>query len=118
MANEKVNDFLKGAKKVTKKAADATMELADIAALNVKLQAQKVKLSEKFEILGRLSYEKLEKAADNAQQIAATVEEINKLKETVENTKAEIRAKRSAKNKKKKECEFKKACDCPLKDEE
>ena len=101
MSNEKFNDFMRNAKKATKKAANTTMELADIAALNVKLQGQSVKLSEKFEVLGRLSYDKLANEADNAEKIAAAVEEIDKIKNNIENIKAEIKAKKIARAKKK-----------------
>ena len=96
MSNEKFNDFMRNAKKATKKAANTTMELADIAALNVKLQGQSVKLSEKFEVLGRLSYDKLANEADNAEKIAAAVAEIEKIKNNMENIKAEIKAKKLA----------------------
>ena len=113
MSKENLNEFISSAKKATKKAATATMELADIAALNVKLQGQSVKISEKFELLGRLSYDKLENSADNADKIAAVVEEIGKIKEAIEDTKAEIKAKKVARAKKK--VAEKKVCDCPLK---
>ena len=118
MSNEKFNNFVKSAKKATRKAANTTMELADIAALNVKLQGQSVKLSEKFEELGKLSYDKLSNSADNAEKIAATVEEIDKLHEAIENIKAEIKAKKNVRAKRKaaekRTCE----CECPLKDAE
>ena len=101
MSNEKLNNFIEGAKKATKKAANTTMELADIASLNLKLQGQSVKLSEKYEKLGKLSYDKLSNEADNAQEIAKTVEEIGKMIEEIENTKAEIKAKKIARKAKK-----------------
>ena len=56
----KLDSFIGSVKKATKKAANKTMELADAASLNIKLQGLNVKLSEKFEELGRLSYQKLE----------------------------------------------------------
>ena len=101
MSNEKMNEFIKSAKKATKKAANTTMELADIASLNLKLQGQSVKLSEKYEKLGKLSYAKLSCDADNADKIAATVEEIGAMIEQIENTKAEIKAKKAARKAKK-----------------
>ena len=101
MSKEQFNEFIKSAKKVTKKAASTTMELADIASLNLKLQGQSVKLSEKYEKLGKLSYDKLAGEADNAEKIAATVEEISKMIEEIENTKAEIRAQKRARKAKK-----------------
>lgn len=113
MSNEKLNDFIKSAKKVTKKAASTTMELADIASLKVKLQGQMVKLSEKFEELGRLSYGKLANDEDNTEKIAAAVAEIDALKNKIEDTKAEIKAKKRARAKKK--AAEKATCECPLK---
>ncbi len=101
MSNEKVNNFISNAKKATKKAANTTMELADIASLNIKLQTQSVKLSEKYEKLGKLSYDKLANEADNAEKIAKAVEEIGSMIEQIENTKAEIRAKKAARKAKK-----------------
>ena len=101
MSKEQLNNFIKSAKKATKKAANTTMELADIASLNLKLQGQSVKLSEKYEKLGKLSYDKLSNEADNAEAIAATVEEIGVLIEQIENTKAEIKAKKRARKAKK-----------------
>ena len=101
MSNEKMNEFIKSAKKATKKAANTTMELADIASLNLKLQGQSVKLSEKYEKLGKLSYDKLSNDADNAEKIATVVEEISAMIEQIENTKAEIKAKKVARKAKK-----------------
>ena len=101
MSKEKMNEIINGAKKVTKKAASTTMELADIASLNLKLQGQSVKLSEKYEKLGKLSYDKLANEADNAEKIASAVAEIGKMIEEIENTKAEIKAKKVAKKAKK-----------------
>ena len=101
MSKEKLNSFIQGAKKATKKAANTTMELADIASLNLRLQGQSVKLSETYEKLGKLSYDKLANEADNADAIASVVEEIGKMIEGIENTKAEIKAKKKARKAKK-----------------
>lgn len=99
MPNTKMNNFICTAKKATKKAANTTMELADIAALKVKLQAYNVKLSEKFEELGRLSYAKLANEEDNADRIAAAVEAIDRIKNLIEDVKAEIAVKKAARKK-------------------
>ena len=107
--NKKLDGFIRSVKKATKKAANKTMELADVASLNIKLQALNVKLSEKFEELGRLSYKKLEgigeitdaegtetAADDVVDKIATTVEEINKLYEEISCLKAEIKSAKEA----------------------
>jgi len=107
--NRKLDSFFASVKKATKKAANKTMELADAASLNIKLQGLNVKLSERFEELGRLSYKKLEgigevttdectdaPADDTVDKIAATVEEINKLYEQISCLKAEIKAQKES----------------------
>ena len=106
--NVKLEGFLNSVKKATKKAANKTMELADAASLNIKLQGLNVKLSEKFEELGRLSYKKLEGIGeisteepvdtvedDTVDKIAETVEQINKLYEEISCLKAEIKAQKA-----------------------
>ena len=108
--NKKLECFIKSAKKATKKAANKTMELADIASLNVKLQGLKVKLSEKFEELGKLSYKKLsgigEISTDEATEaesdatvdkIAELVEQIDKLYEEISCLKSEIKSRKAPK---------------------
>ena len=113
--NQKLDSFFASVKKATKKAANKTMELADTASLNIKLQGLNVKLSEKFETLGRLSYKKLEGIGeittdecadapvdDTVDRIAATVEEINKLYEEISCLKAEIRAQKESRKASKK----------------
>ena len=107
--NKRLEGLLSSVKKVTKKAANKTMELADAASLNIKLQGLNVKLSEKFEELGRLSYKKLEgigeiSAEENAiapiddtvDKISDTVEQINKLYEAIACLKAEIKAQKES----------------------
>lgn len=108
--NKKLESFIKSAKKATQKAANKTMELADIASLNVKLQGLKVKLSEKFEELGKLSYQKLsgigeistdevtETEADTTvDKIAGLVEQIDKLYEEISCLKSEIKSRKATK---------------------
>ena len=107
--NQKLDSFFASVKKATKKAVSKTMELADAASLNIKLQGLNVKLSEKFETLGRLSYKKLEgigeistdaptetSVDDTVDKIAAVVDEINKLYEEISCLKAEIKAQKEA----------------------
>ncbi len=102
---ERFDAFMKTAKKATQKAANKTMELADIASLNLKLQSLNVKLSEKFEYLGKLSYKKLSGVGEisdeispdsdtTVDEIAETVEAIDKLYDEISRLKAEIRVKK------------------------
>ena len=101
---ERFDAFMKTAKKATKKAANKTMELADIASLNLRLQSLNVKLSEKFEYLGKLSYKKLsgigeisdenEPADNTVDEIAETVEAIDRLYDEISRLKTEIKIKK------------------------
>jgi uncharacterized small protein (DUF1192 family) len=101
---ERFDAFMKTAKKATKKAANKTMELADIASLNLRLQSLNVKLSEKFEYLGKLSYKKLsgigeisdenEPADTTVDEIAETVEAIDRLYDEISRLKTEIKIKK------------------------
>ena len=119
---QKLEGFIKTVKKAGTKAANKTIELADIASLNIKLQKLNVKLSEKFEELGRLSYKKLSGVGDTSadenqaeaaaneetstetaaeaptdetvDKIAALVDGINKLQEEIRLVKIEIKAKK------------------------
>lgn len=107
---EKFDAFMKNAKKATKKAANKTMEFADIASLNIKLQGLNVKLSEKFEHLGKLSYKKLSGVGEISEdsvsvedatvdEIAETVEAIDKLYDEISRLKAEIKARKEMQKK-------------------
>ena len=104
---ERFDSFMKNAKKATKKAANKTMELADIASLNLKLQGLNVKLSEKFETLGKLSYQKLSGVGEISDEItpagdadttvdaiAETVEAIDKLYDEISRLKVEIKVRK------------------------
>lgn len=101
---ERFDAFMKTAKKATKKAANKTMELADIASLNLRLQSLNVKLSEKFEYLGKLSYKKLsgigeisdenEPADTTVDEIAETVEAIDRLYDEISRLKADIKVRK------------------------
>ena len=104
---DRFDTFMKNAKKATKKAANKTMELADIASLNLKLQGLNVKLSEKFETLGKLSYKKLSGVCEisdetipagdadtTVDEIAETVEAIDKLYDEISRLKVEIKVRK------------------------
>lgn len=90
------NGVGRAADKTVKKASD----LADAAALRIKLKALNVKLSEKYETLGRLTYKQLKSERSQAEAISKVIEDIDELrdkikalKERIETEKAE-RAKR------------------------
>ena len=65
----------KAANKTAKKAG----ELADIAALHIKVKTLNVKLNEKFKKLGKLTYKQLKSNITQADAISLTVDEIDEL---------------------------------------
>ena len=58
-------------------------ELADIAKLNFKIKALSVKLSGKFEKLGRLTYKQLKTETSYAEDISAVIADIDQLREDI-----------------------------------
>ena len=58
----------------------AAGELADIAKLNIKVKALSVKLSGKFEKLGRLTYKQLKTETSYAEDIAVVIADIDQLR--------------------------------------
>ena len=63
------------------KAVQKTGELADTAAKYVKLKSVDSKLSEKFELLGKLTYKQIKNGESYAERIATVMEEIDVLRE-------------------------------------
>ena len=63
------------------KAVQKTGELADTAAKYVKLKSVDSKLSEKFELLGKLTYKQIKNGVSYAEKIATVMEDIDALRE-------------------------------------
>lgn len=81
-------------------------ELADIAKLNIKLKALSVKLSGKFEKLGRLTYKQLKTETSYAEEIAVIIADIDQLRADIKELKEKIeleKAEREAAKKQAKE---------------
>ena len=55
-------------------------ELADIAKLNIKVKTLSVKLSGKFEKLGRLTYKQLKTETSYAEEIAVIISDIDQIR--------------------------------------
>ena len=76
------------------KAADKTMkkasDIADAAALRIKLRAMNAKLSEKYETLGRLTYKQLKTEISYAEEIASIITQIDELREEIKVLKQKI----------------------------
>ena len=78
--------------KAASTAAKKTGELADTASKYVKLKAVDMKLSSKYESLGRLTYKQLKDGGSQAQKISKVIEEIDSLNEQRKAIKEEIEA--------------------------
>ena len=77
-------------KKTGKRVAVKTSKMADVATVRIKLQSVSVKLSEAYENLGKLSYNKLVRDVDNAEKIAEAIERIEELKAEIDTLKKEL----------------------------
>ena len=85
-------------------------ELADIAKLNFKLKTLSVRLSGKFEKLGRLTYKQLKTETSYAEDIAIVIADIDQLRAEIKSLKEKIEtAKREREEAKRQDAE---ACDC------
>lgn len=62
------------------KTAQKTGELADTAAKYVKLKSMDMKLSSKYEDLGRLTYKQLKSGTSQAEKISETIEKIDSIR--------------------------------------
>ena len=96
------NSFCKKVKKTATKVAKKTGEAADIAVKYIKLQKIDSKLSDRYEVLGRLTYKQLKTGESYAEKIALYMDSIDKLRadrkalsDEIEADKARRRAKNS-----------------------
>ena len=94
------NNFCKKVKKTASKVAKKTGEAADIAAKYVKLHRIDSKLSDRYEMLGRLTYKQLKTGESYAEKISLYIQSIDQLRadrkalnEEIEADKAKYRAK-------------------------
>lgn len=74
------NSFCKKVKKTAAKVVKKTGEAADIAAKYIKLQKIDSKLSDRYEVLGRLTYKQLKTGESHAEKIALNIESIDQLR--------------------------------------
>lgn len=94
--NEIKSNVGRAADKTIKKAG----ELADAASMRLKLKSMNVKLNEKFETLGRLTYKQLKTGRSHAEAISAVIEEIDSLREEIRELKQKIDEAKEARAKK------------------
>ena len=74
------NKFYKKIKRTASKAVKKTGEVAEIAGKYVKLQRIDSKLSDRYEVLGRLTYKQLKTGESHAEKIALYIDSIDKLR--------------------------------------
>ena len=84
------NEFCNDAKRIARKAAKKTGELAHSASLRIKLEGVKNKLSSNYEKLGRLTYKQLKTSETQADKISAVIPEIDRLRDEVSAMRREI----------------------------
>lgn len=89
------NDICATAKTVANKAMQKTGEMADLAAMKIRLKALESKRDEQYKRLGKLTYRQLKTGESQADRIAPTVERLDVLREKIRLQVAEIEAERA-----------------------
>ena len=85
-------DIKASVSRATNKTIKKAGELADTASLHFKLKTLKVKQSEKFEKLGKLTYKQLKTDNSYAEAISELIAEIDALREEIKALKEKIEA--------------------------
>ena len=91
------NDIKAGVERAANKTIKKAGELADTASLHFKLKTLKVKQSEKFEKLGKLTYKQLKTDNSYAEAISDVIAEIDSLREKIKELKEKIEAAKAEK---------------------
>ena len=86
----KWNDIKSGVGRAADKTVKKASDLADAAALRIKLKATNVKLSEKYETLGRLTYKQLKSERSQAEAISKVIADIDELRDKAKSIKQRI----------------------------
>ena len=92
----KWNDFCESVSKTTKKTADKTKNIANLASLRMKLNKLEVKVSEEYDSLGRIYYLQEVGKVDNREAIALQLRCISDINKQINAVKGEIREKKEA----------------------
>lgn len=95
------DEFISSAKKAFNKAAVKVNDLADTAADSIKIESLKLKLSQKYEELGKIVYNEMKFSTDDssAEKAADKAAEIDAINSEIEALKAKKEKKRSASEK-------------------
>ena len=91
------NDFKSSVSRLAEKASRKTEDLADTAALRLRLNETRGKLDEAYAGLGRLMYTRLRDGGDNTVEIDAVLSRIDTLTQEIGNLEAKLDAKKAAK---------------------
>lgn len=83
------------------KAVEKTEELADMAALHIKLKTLEAKRKEQYAQLGKLTYRQIKSGDSQAEKIAPVIEELDSLRDKVNELMVEIEAAKKARQEKK-----------------
>ncbi len=87
----KWNEFCESVKGTTKKTADKTKNIANLASLRAKLSKLEVEAAEEYDTLGRIYYLQEVGKVDNREAIAVEIRYISDINKQMNALKAEIR---------------------------
>ncbi len=92
-------------KKAATKAVKKTEELADMAALRIRLRSLEAKRDDRYRALGKLTYRQLKTGESQAEKIAPVIEELDTLRAKLLELTKEIEAAKAASSAKKESAE-------------
>ena len=84
------NEIKSGVGRAADKTIKKASELADTASMHIKLKSMNVKLKDKFETLGRLTYKQLKTGRSQAEAISSVIEDIDALRDEIKAQKQKI----------------------------
>ena len=90
------DEFYVTAKSMASKAMQKTEELADIAAMRIRLKALESRRDEQYKLLGKLTYRQLKTGESQAEKIAPVVANLDRVREKIRKQMAEIEEEKAA----------------------
>ena len=90
------DEFYVTAKGMAAKAMQKTEELADIAAMRIRLKALENRRDEQYKRLGKLTYRQLKTGESQAERIAPVVANLDQIREKIRKQIAEIEEEKAA----------------------
>ena len=98
-------EFCDSVTKITNKAIAKTSDLADSASMRIKLTQKEATLAELYEQFGKLSYKQIKSGEKNEEKTNELIGKIDTLCAEIASIKADIQAKKDAKDAEKEEAE-------------